>query len=411
MRKTLQVFFHEWVRVVFRKSFLLMLFLTPLFTYGLTSILFGSADTSTDNPVNRLLLPAPPKLVVEGFVDQSGVIRKVPASMEGRLLAFVDEISAADAIKSGEISAFYIIPPDYLKTGKLTYVRPDFNPMSRFTQLDAIQYTLDANLLSGGPVVGRFENPTEGMTIRILSEKIQRNPDDILNLVFPMMIAMVIYFEVFGAASLMLNSLTDEMQNRMIEVLMISVTPLQMLTGKVVALGMVGLLQTLVWAGVGYLLYGGRFSLFRLPALYPLPANLLVWGVVFFLLGYSLYAVLMAGAGVLIPRVHENSQIASLLMIPIAVPVFLIGALAGSPNGWLSVGLSLFPLTAPVAMMARLAASSSIPGWQPGAAALLLMASIILAVRLVAGLFIAQNLLAERAQSPKKLWKSLYTRG
>ena len=102
---------------------------------------------------------------------------------------------------------------------------------------------------------------------------------------------------IFGTASLMLNSITGEKQNRVLEILMTSVTPTQMLTGKIVALGLTGLLQTVVWSSAGLLLLRISGQSLGLPASFQLPVSILVWGAVFFLLGYGLYGSLMAGRG------------------------------------------------------------------------------------------------------------------
>ena len=75
-----------------------------------------------------------------------------------------------------------------------------------------------------------------------------------------------------------------------------SVTPLQMLTGKIIALGLVGALQTVVWSGAGYLLLRVTGQSIDLGA-FQLPVSILLWGMVYFILGYAVYASLMAGIG------------------------------------------------------------------------------------------------------------------
>jgi len=115
--------------------------------------------------------------------------------------------------------------------------------------------------------------------------------------------------------------------------------------------------------------------------------------VLFFLLGYALYGSLMAGLGALVPNLREAGQATTVVILPMMVPLLLINNLINDPNGTLSVGLSLFPFTSPVTMMTRLAATE-VPVWQPILAAVLLMGTVLLVVRAVAGMFRAQNLLS-----------------
>ena len=122
--------------------------------------------------------------------------------------------------------------------------------------------------------------------------------------------------------------------------------------------------------------------------------------------GYALYASFMAGAGALAPNLREASQVTFLVMVPMIIPLMMIGALSQNPDGALSVGLSLFPLTAPVAMMARMAATE-VPLWQGGLSLGLVIVSAVLAVRWVGGLFRTQTLLSGQTFNVKLFLSAL----
>jgi ABC-2 type transport system permease protein len=187
------------------------------------------------------------------------------------------------------------------------------------------------------------------------------------------------------------------------EILMSSVTPRQLLVGKIIALGLVGLLQAVLWVGTGFALLrlGGRT--FSLPASFQLPPSFLLWGVIFFLLGYGLYASLMAGVGALAPNLREASQATFAVILPLLIPLMMISVLVEDPNGGIALGLSLFPLTAPVAMMTRLSASQVPPAQLLLSAAFLALTLAVL-VRSVAGMFRAQTLLAGQTFDLKRLF-------
>ena len=109
----------------------------------------------------------------------------------------------------------------------------------------------------------------------------------------PYVVTFLFYIVIFLSASLLLNSITGEKQNRTIEVLLTSVTPDEMLTGKILALGVAGLMQTIIWFGSGLLLLKISNQTLALSDAFVLPASILAWGILFFLFGYAVYASIM----------------------------------------------------------------------------------------------------------------------
>jgi ABC-2 type transport system permease protein len=106
---------------------------------------------------------------------------------------------------------------------------------------------------------------------------------------------------------------------------------------------------------------------------------------------------------------REASQATFVVILPLLVPMLLISVLIQEPDGALAVILSLFPLTAPVAMMTRLAATS-VPLWQTLLSAALLAVSAVLILRAVAGMFRAQTLLSGQPFELKLLFSALLGR-
>lgn len=146
---------------------------------------------------------------------------------------------------------------------------------------------------------------------------------------------------------------------------------------------------------------------FNLPSAIQLPPGFLVWGVIFFLLGYATYASLLAGLGALTPNLREASQVTFVVLLPLLVPLFFSNTVfAEAPHGALATSLSLFPLSAPVAMMARLSVGG-VAWWHPPLAAVLLAATAVFIVRAVAGMFRAQTLLSGQPVRVKTYLRAL----
>jgi ABC-2 type transport system permease protein len=224
-----------------------------------------------------------------------------------------------------------------------------------------------------------------------------------------MLVMLLLYGMILMASGLMLRSVSEEKKNRVMEVLLLSVHPRQMLAGKTIALGLAGMIQAAIWAVMGwvFLLLGN--DSFHAPAGITLSPFVLAWFLVFALLGYALYACLFAGAGALLPDWRSSRQVTLLIALP-ALIGFQIGLFTtDDPHGTLAVVASLFPLTAPFVMVKRLVITG-LPGWQPPVSAGLLAASIPLVVRAVARMFHAQNLLSGQPFSINRYLRALLGR-
>jgi ABC-2 type transport system permease protein len=409
MNKTILVLRNEIVSTFNRKSFLFTAFGLPLIAvliFSGVSLFRDSAPSGSDDAARG------DDLRVEGYVDQSGLITEIhPDVPEGILIAYPDEVSASQALKAEEISAYYVIPADYVERGDLIYINPDYSiASSDVDQSWVMRRTIFANLLGNDPErVSRAGRVMDVQVKALAAPKTQRDDDNPLTFYIPYGTTMIIYFVILMSASLLLNSVGEEKKNQVIEILLLSASPRQMLTGKIVGLGLLGLLQTAIWVGTGYTLLRVSGRTFSLPAEFELPVSILAWGILFFLLGYAVYASLMAGLGALAPNLKEASQSVIVVIWPLLIPLFLMVSLIEDSHGTIATVLSLFPLTAPVAMMTRLAVGD-VPVWQPLLAVGLLLITISIILRAVARMFHAQTLLSGQPLSVRRFLGALLGR-
>jgi ABC-2 type transport system permease protein len=393
MMKTSLIFKHELIKTLRSRSFLAVLILVPMLSF-IVLIIASSLDGRKEAAATQgSPQGSAEELEILGFIDSGGLIQTVPAEMSAVIKPYPDLVSARAAVERGEITAFFSIPADYLQRGQVEVYRPDFNPIGGMESSAILTTLLNANLLRDDPDLRERIMFPYNLTFRYLSETVQPEEDSGWAFMLPYIVTFLFYIFILTSASLLLNSVTKEKENRVIEILLTSVKPVQMLTGKITALGLIGLFQTVVWMVSGWLMlrYSGRAAL--IPSSIQLPASVLIWGVIFFILGYAIYASLMAGIGALVTNLRESSQATILVVIPLIIPLMLVSALIEKPNSAVSLVLGLFPFTSPVAMMTRLAAAQ-IPIWQPFLAAILQALTAWLIIRAVAGMFRAQNLLA-----------------
>jgi len=140
-----------------------------------------------------------------------------------------------------------------------------------------------------------------------------------------------------------------------------------------------------------------------------LAAHVVPWTIGYFLLGYLMYASLYATIGVLTPPARDANHFVYLAIIPLVIPLLFNRVISGTPNGALATTLSLFPLTSPIAMVARLG-STTIPWWQTLAGLVALALFAYGFVLSAARLFRAENVLSTRALTWTRLRAELQRR-
>lgn len=209
----------------------------------------------------------------------------------------------------------------------------------------------------------------------------------------------IIYMAMFLYGAYVIQGVLEEKTTRVIEVMVSSVRPFDMLVGKVLGIGAVGIVQMVVWAGLmlgAALMAGNVIAMFVDPSEFSLPAeasqeellqaidfsmpsispSIFVWFVLFFIGGYLLYSSLFAAVSSMV----EQQQDAQGLLMPIyaliIIPMMFMVFLVESPNSTLAVTLSMIPFFSPILMVVR-AAVTEVPFWQIALSYVLLLATFV----------------------------------
>ena len=176
--------------------------------------------------------------------------------------------------------------------------------------------------------------------------------------------------------------------------------------GKQLGYGAASLLQMIAWGGtLAFIMNMGGQSLAFLQGV-SLPSRVLVMGIPYFILGFFLYGSLMAGIGALAPNLREGNSSSFILTLPLIFIMLIINQLIGEPNSLISVILSIFPMTASVVMMARLAIGP-VALWQIGLSLAVLIATVYFVVRGVSNLFSSQTLLSGEKFNIKTFFRTI----
>ena len=410
------IFWHELVSVVMRKSFLLMLFLLPLISVSLFTI--AGRINQQGGSSNALVDLVAPKedISVEGIVDHSGLITFIPENVKENILFFSDESAAKTALESDKIRGYYLIPQEYMMSGEVIAYQKDYNIMDGLDSTWMIEEILNNNLLVMADISpDLYATPLPNLEIEILPQPSSaaapapRDEDHALSFIIPYVVSLLFYIIIISTSSMLMNSITIEKENRMMEILLTSIEPETMLAGKILSRGVVGLLQFLIWGGTGWLLLQNGGQTFQMPSEFQVPLDFLFWGIAFILLGYYLYAVLMAGVGAMAPNMRESSQVTFLFVLPMIVPLMFVSVFSQTPNGGFPVFLSYFPLTSPLAMMMRYSVVR-VPICEMVFSLVFLGITAYGCMRLIAGLFRADVLLSGKGFNLKRYFKAVFLR-
>lgn len=187
-----------------------------------------------------------------------------------------------------------------------------------------------------------------------------------------------IYMTVLIYGLAVMRGVIEEKQSRIVEVLVSSVRPTQMMLGKVIGIGMVALTQVGVWALSALVLTTFGVSVFASRGLTMpnVPISLLIYFVVYFVLGYFLYATLYALVGATVSSEDEAQQAQIPVTILLVVPMMIFNMIMANPTSNASIALSMIPFFAPTLMMMRIAVVNP-PLWQILLSMLIMLASIL----------------------------------
>lgn len=261
-----------------------------------------------------------------------------------------------------------------------------------------------------------------------------------MNKVIGMICGLFIYFFIFLFSGQVLRGVMEEKNNRIVEVLISSVKPMELLMGKIVGLALVGLTQFLMWIAFTFIILIG--VQFAVPDLLQETANtelqssateslaaagdnidaatifaeisnyfpisfseLILCFLFFFLTGYLIYAALFAAIGSAADNDVDSNQLTLPLTMPLLLTIILIMPIADNPNGQLAFWFSMIPLTSPVAMLTRL--PSGVPLWELLLSMTLMLLFFVLVVWFASKVYRTGILMYGKKVTYKEIWKWL----
>jgi ABC-2 type transport system permease protein len=349
------VFSEEFRRAIRRRGWLVVTAIVPI-ALIVAWILVPLLNRGEDKPPHPI-----------GFVDLSGelVDVSVPDSLANRLpelVRFPSREAGLAALTSDtlEIEHVFVVAEGFLETGKVDWLstksgifagESNRNAFDGFLTVSLIADRLDPQLAT------RVLTPNVYTRINVGQDGTQSDEDEAAKFLLPVFLSMLLLISIMMGSSTLLQSVSEEKENRMIEVLLTSVSPLALMAGKVLAVGTTALIGVMVWAASIAVIGPRVFDVMpNAGELVVEPSTLVVVGA-FFLAGYFLFAITFAGIGASVTSVREAGPITTLFAAPAVIPVYLSSVIVSDPAGTLARILSFIPFTAPTTMIQRVGSS------------------------------------------------------
>ena len=409
LKRALTIARREYLTTIRRKAFLFTVIATPAY---FAFVMWISIRPQMEDKIKALQ-----SFHSMGVVDSSGVLRGAPdevttdwspevnplsspatkamtpptvETFRTRVKLYADQPAAEAALRSKEVDQVLVIAADYLETGRLRRYARSSGLFSSSEERPIVRW-LVRGLLAGQADslrVERVVRPLREAQLFTLSREgefeLKDDRREMMDFMLPFMLGMLLSVCIVTGGQYLLQGVAEEKESRILESMLCMVSAEDLMFGKLIGLGGAGLTLAGIWIVMGFSLSAPAAMIAQL---HPSPLLGLAM-LTFLLLGYTFYASLMTGIGAITNSMREAQQFAFMFTFMNFVPFIMMTSILGHPDGGVAVGLSLFPPTAPTAMMLRLAASgSSVPAWQIGLSLLLLASAAGLAVLAAARVF------------------------
>jgi ABC-2 type transport system permease protein len=357
-------------------------------------------------PLLSMLNEAVPRL---GYVDLSQQLAAgSQVEIDGDvtpLTAYDTPAAARTALDQGQIDAFLVVPDGYFE-----------GESPRFYALEApgpntnevLSVFLREAMLADQPdwLAARLADPSRLTYVTpAASQQVAEGAGLLIYAATPAILALAFGLLVFTGAGQMGAAIVQEKEQRSMEMIITSLAPWQLVSGKVLGITLLSLAQFTIWLTGGAIALGLAFFAGSLSSV-SINWQALTWAALLGIPGYFLYAALGAGLGVIAGDRQQARQLSALLGFVALGPMYLMGILINALNGPLAIGLTLFPLTAPIFALFRMTLIQ-VPAWQLLASLLILLASLVATVWAVGRIFRSALLMAGQAIRPKQLWRAL----
>ena len=375
MNKLLLIIQREYTTLVARKSFIVITLLIPFLFVAIGAVPVLISEWNNSGSAEAVTV-----------IDETGRLAGViPDTESFRFIPLKGEAGSTDVKgffdQAGDsMSALVVIPANVLDSAKVNiYSKSTVNMALVSHVTESLNDTLTAVKIAsmGVPnldkMVKEAQVDIDVNSVKLSDDGTESEASTTAAMVLGMVLAFITYMFVLTYGAMIMNSVIEEKTNRIVEVIVSSCKPFQLMMGKIIGVALVGLTQFLIWAilisvavgGLGISLANDPMSDLAVVFNAIQSVNLVsifTCFVVYFLGGYLLYASLFAGFGSAVDQASDASQFTSPIIIVMVVALYAGIGCMENPNGSMAMWCSMIPFTSPIVMMVRL--PYDVPFWQ-----------------------------------------------
>jgi ABC-2 type transport system permease protein len=391
MHKTLIIAKREYLERVRSRSFLIMTLLIPFLMFGVTVVptLLMNRGSSEVKHIVVATADRNTAEMIRSRIEERQDEKKGPqmGRKSGPPAHFAVEVSTdtsdsaraalTEKINNKQLDGLLWATPDAIKARKIDFVTRDTSSFIENSELSAsVSDALRrSSLKNKGLQEDDIDSALQSIDVEPRSPlgKGAANPQVMFFATLGMV--MVLYMTVLLYGINVMRSILEEKTSRIMEVMLSTASAKEMMAGKILGVGAIGLTQVAIWAGTSLIFAAGPLAASSEILKGVLSIKLLVFFPLYFLLGYVLYSTLCAAVGSMVNSEQEAQQLQFLVMMPMILSIVVIMQIFQHPNSPLAFWGSMFPFTAPLVMFTRIAMQTP-PPWQIALSIALMLATI-----------------------------------
>jgi len=388
----------EYLERVRTKAFIIMTILTPalMFSFAVVPSLLSMKRATGDR--NLVVVTADAKLgeTIREEVQRPAAQADLEAQEKKRdgpvpVLRYQVELSndvsdenrkaLQTRVDRKQIDGFVWLTPDGIQSGKFDYVA---RSTSDFVEIGMLRTTINRafmrhNLSAFGIAGADFDRVTKRLDLTPITWKDGKaaSSDFRVMLFGSMFLMLTLYITLLMYGMNVMRAVLEEKTSRIMEVLMSALTPAELLSGKILGVGAVGITQILIWTTMGAILTApGIAAASSMLKGVNFTAATAIYFIVFYLLGFLLYSAMFAAVGSMVNSEQEAQQLQFFVMLPLMISTVLMMLAITKPNDPMTVAVSMFPFTSPLLMYLRIVVQQP-PFWQIAASIAILIVTIL----------------------------------
>ena len=413
----------EYLNKIRNKSFIIMTFVSPLIVVAFALIIGFLTDVNSKSNAKDILI-----------LDESGLFSNTFSDTETIHYEYLKDKTLqearAEVLETSKYGLLYIPKEETAQKAFYSEESPSLSLVNEFT--GALEKTLfQYNLTQKGIDKAEIDSARTKITLQMENFTGEKTSefDNVMKIAIGGVAGYLIFMFIIIYGNMIMRSVIEEKTNRIVEIIISSVKPFQLMLGKIIGTSLAGLTQFAIWLVIGGVLFALAPSLFQvdtptatqamaateshseisniIAALYHFPF-LETSGVflLFFVGGYLLYSSLYAMVGAMVDNETDTQQ----FMMPILIPLmlaFYVGmfSVIEEPHGTISVVFSYIPLTSPVVMLMRI--PFGVAWWEVLISLLLLYITFFLVIKIASKIYRIGILMYGKKPTYKEVWKWL----